>query len=208
MTSILNTLLKTSAVAIILSTTAATVTFMSTTEAYAERGKGNGNGNGRGNGGRDRAESRGNQHASANGNGRGNGNGNSDGRGALARELGSLNAAHANPNALRNASPNSMPGKLYAYQQARGDFADVVAVQDEAYAEYQRLIGLSEEEITAEFPEGGYEDAVTTAANDYQAARDDALDAQAETQEVLAALTGGSELSPAALAELNRLLGL
>ncbi len=206
MTSILNTLLKTSAVALILSTTAATVTLMSTTEAYAERGKGNGNGNGRGNGGRDRAESRGNQHASANGNGRGNGN--SNGRGALARELGGLNAAHANPNALRNASPNSMPGKLYAYQQARGDFADVVAVQDEAYAEYQRLIGLSEEEITAEFPEGGYEDAVTTAADEYQAARDDALDAQAETQEVLAALTGGSDLSPAALAELNRLLGL
>ncbi len=206
MTSILNTLLKTSAVALILSTTAATVTFMSTTEAYAERGKGNGNGNGRGNGGRDRTESRGNQHANANGNGRSNGN--SNGRGALARELGSLNAAHANPNALRNASPNSMPGKLYAYQQARGDFADVVAVQDEAYAEYQRLIGLSEEEITAEFPQGGYEDAVTTAADEYQAARDDALDAQAETQEVLAALTGGSDLSPAALAELNRLLGL
>jgi hypothetical protein len=119
-----------------------------------------------------------------------------------------LNAARANANALENASPNSMPGKLNAYKLAQEEFADVVAVQDEAYAEYRRLIGLTEEEVAAEFSDGGYEDAVTSAANDYTMAREDAVDAQISADESLSVLTGGRELSDAALAELWRLLNL
>ena len=38
--------------------------------------------------------------------------------GAIASELKGLNAAHASQNGLENSSPNSMPGKLFTYQQA------------------------------------------------------------------------------------------
>lgn len=38
--------------------------------------------------------------------------------GKIASELKGLNAAHASPTALQNASPNSMPGKLNTYREA------------------------------------------------------------------------------------------
>jgi hypothetical protein len=84
----------------------------------------NGNGGGKGNSG---------------GNGHGNGNGHANGHDktasaksdasdddslddgddtASASELGSLNAAHASPTALANASPNSRVGKIVAYKEA------------------------------------------------------------------------------------------
>ena len=88
------------------------------------------------------------------------------------------------------------------------DFRDTVAVQDEAYAEYQRLINLTEDEVQAEFPGGGYEDAVTNAATDYQVAREGAVEAQTIANESLSTLTGGRELSEGALAELWRLLDM
>lgn len=192
------TIVKTACIALTLSVTTATVLTMSSTSAFAERG-GNGNGNGRGNSG-DRGNNEGrNAERASSGN---------NGRGQLARELRGLNAAHANSNALANASPNSMPGKLNIYKQAQEDFADVVAVRDEAYADYQRLVGLSEAEVAAEFPDGGYEDAVTTAAIAYDVASEDADEAQISSEESLSVLTGGRQLSDAALAELRRLLDL
>src|SRR5262245_20931683 len=60
-----------------------------------------GNGNGHGNGG--------NGNANANGH---------DNHGATASSLGALNAAHASPDALANASPNSRVGKIAAYKEA------------------------------------------------------------------------------------------
>ena len=187
------------ALALVLSLTTASAVTMSATPAVAERG-GNGNGGGNGNSGRDRDRGR-------NENARG-GNGNGNGRGQLSRELRGLNAAHANQNALRNASPNSMPGKLYAYQQSQQEFVDVVDAQNEDYAEYQRLVSMTEEEVLAEYPDGGYEEAVTEAANAYQESRAEAEAAQTTANESLLALTGGRELSDAARAELHRMLGL
>ena len=192
MTMYTRSLMKTACIA--LTMTFATTTFYaaSVTPAMAKPGN-NGNGNGRSNRGErtERSSERTN-----------------NGRGHLARELRGLNAAHANPNALANASPNSMPGKLNVYKLSQEDFRDAVAVQDEAYAEYQRLIGLSEEEIEEQFPEGGYEDAVTIAAGDYEVARADAVDAQTTANESLSILTDGRELSEGALAELWRLLDM
>ena len=187
------------ALALVLSLTTASAVTMSATPAVAERG-GNGNGGGNGNSGRDRDRGR-------NENARG-GNGNGNGRGQLSRELRGLNAAHANQNALRNASPNSMPGKLYAYQQSQQEFVDVVDAQNEDYAEYQRLVSMTEEEVLAEYPDGGYEEAVTEAANAYQESRAEAEAAQTTANESLLALTGGRELSDDARAELHRMLGL
>ena len=206
MTSKTRTIVQTACIALTLSMTTATVFTMSATPAFAERG-GNGNGNGNG---RENGNGRGNNGDHGNNKARNveRGSSGNNGRGHLARELRGLNAAHANANALANASPNSMPGKLNVYKQAQEECADVIAVQDQAYADYQRLIGLTEEEVATEFPDGGYEDAVTSAATEYEVAREDAVEAQIAADQSLSVLTGGRELSDAALAELWRLLDL
>ena len=71
--------------------------------------------NGKGNGGNS-------ENAGNNGNGGTNNaaktTGSNNGNGALASELKGMNAVHANPNALKNADPNSQVGKIAAYQNA------------------------------------------------------------------------------------------
>lgn len=207
--SVTKKVLHASAMALIVSGSAATSLFVTADAAYAERG-GNGNGRGnsdrgnRGNNNRDRDRDRDTTRVRSNGNGNGNGNG----RGAVASELKWMNAANANQRALENASPNSTPGQLYAYQSSQRDAANAQAAADNAQAEFDRLVGLSEDEIAAEFPNGGYEDAVTNAANTLAAAEETAAGAQENAEISLTTLTRGRTLSEAALAELNRLLGL
>ena len=170
--------LRAGATALILSTVTSVSMFVSADAVYAERGGNGKSGGNRGNS--DRSSSRsdnGNANRSSNGNANRSNNGNANrsvvqevttgtgnnGRGVLARELRGLNAAHANQNALENASPNSMPGKLYIYQQEqpelRADAAD-------ALAEYERLSALTAEEIAAEFSEDQYAAAIAGAAGD------------------------------------------
>jgi hypothetical protein len=98
-------------------------------KAWAKNGNGGGKGNGNGGG-----------HGNGNGQGNANANGHdktasakssADDDGsvddsddddiATASELGSLNAAHASPTALANASPNSRVGKIAAYKEAALD---------------------------------------------------------------------------------------
>ncbi|WP_410350307.1 hypothetical protein [Yoonia sp.] len=189
--------LKLGAVALALTTISSAAVIVSTDAAYAERG-GKGNGGG---GNRDRGRDRSDRAE------RGN-NGNGNGRGAIASELRGLNAAHANPRAMENASPDSMPGKLYIYQQAQQEYAGLADAEADALAEYERLISLTEEEIAVAFPEGGYEDAITDAEIAYYDAQADAVDAEADIETSLVTLTDGQDLSDDALAELNRLLGL
>ena len=176
--------------------------------AFANNGNGNGNGGGNGNG---RGNGNGNKNADrserSNGNANNAGRGN-NGRGAIASELKSLNAAHASPTALANASPNSMPGKLNSYREDRLALVEAVEEQNVAYAEFQRLSGLTDAEIATEFPNGGYEAALSDATNTYAGLRETALTAQMESSESLMVLTEGRELSDAALAELHDLLGL
>ena len=185
------------AVALIASTAVGSSLIITADAAYAERG-GNGNGNG-------------------GGNGRGNGNGRSaerdsergnNGRGALRSELKGLNAANANQRALENASPNSMPGKLYAYQTAQRAVSEAETAEDAAQTEYDRLVGLTEEEIAEQFPDGGYEDAVTAAATALEEAQAATVAAEGEAEGSLMVLTDGAALSDAALNELHRMLGL
>lgn len=190
--------LKLGAVALALTTISSAAVIVSTDAAYAERG-GKGNGGG---GNRDRGRDRSDRAE------RGN-NGNRNGRGAIASELRGLNAAHANPRAMENASPDSMPGKLYIYQQAQQEYAGLADAEADALAEYERLTSLTDGEIADEFPEeGGYEVAVTNAAIAYEDAQADAVDAEADIETSLVTLTDGRDLSDDAVAELNRLLGL
>lgn len=189
--------------------TCGSVTALTLTADQALANNGNGNGNGgnksnRGNGGRDNANSdRGNK-----GNNGRSANAGNNGRGAIASELKSLNAAHASPNALANASPGSMPGKLREYRDTYTSLIDAVDEQNVAYAEFERLSGLTDDEKAAEFPNGGYDQALSEATNTYAALRETAVSAQTETQSSLTALTGGRTLSDAALSELHSLLGL
>ena len=196
MTNRTSTVMKSACIALAISVTTATVFSISATAAYAERG---GNGAGRVNSG-----TRGNDQTRA---GERPYPGN-QGRGQLARELAGLNAAHASPTALANASPDSMPGRLNTFKVAQENFVEVVATQNTSYAEYQRILGLSETEIASIFPDGGYEAAVASAEGEYLADRQDAVEAQVIADESLAALTSGRELSPEAMAELRSLLNL
>lgn len=160
------------------------VFLLSADQAFAQ-GKGNSGNNGnRGGGNRsDRAGERGNKGNNGNngnGNGRGNGNqpsasqqsvdgdeGSKDegkpGRGAIASELKGLNAAHANINALMNASPNSQVGRIASYYfavNATDDLlADIAAAEGYFDAETLESIAAYEDAIAALDPESPTYDA-------------------------------------------------
>jgi len=159
------------------------VFLLSADQAFAQ-GKGNSSNNGNRGGNRnDRAGERGNKGDNGNngnGNGRGNGNqpsasqqnvdgdeGSEDegkpGRGAIASELKGLNAAHANINALMNASPNSQVGRIASYYfavNATDDLlADIAAAEGYFDAETLESIAAYEDAIAALDPESPTYDA-------------------------------------------------
>lgn len=162
--SITRQLLRAGATALVLSTVTSVSMFVSADAVYAERG-GNGKSNGNSNGNRGNSErsssnsDNGNSNRSNNGNANRNaassqsGGAGANGRGVLARELRGLNAAHASQTALENASPNSMPGKLYIYQQEQPVLR---ALEAEAVAELDRLTALTSAEVAEEFMDGDY----------------------------------------------------
>lgn len=86
------------------------------------------------------AEAQGNGNAGGNGNGNGGGNGNGNaggnGHGMVARELGALNAAHANEQAFLNAAANSRVGELVPLREAYGEAQSAYSEWQEAYADY------------------------------------------------------------------------
>jgi len=137
------------------------------------------------------------------------------GRGAVDSALGAANAAHASQTALENASSDSMPGKLYAYQQTGGLTAGQIAGFHAARDELAALEALPEED-----PEGylgaydtdGDGEISAEEAGAYEAdmaALEDAVALHEGGYEALAAIGDGRlDLTGAALKELNRLLGL
>ena len=199
----LKTISKSLAVALLLTTPSAAVFAVSATPAAAERGgNGNGNGNGRANGNRGNS----NREARVSGS-RGNGGGGNNGRGAIARELQGLNAAHANQRALESASPDSMPGKLYAYQQATLAIGASEQAVADAGAMYQALQNMTEERFNELNPTLDYSSTLQQAGQDYQAALNNLAMAQSDADVSLMALTGGRQLSNAAMNELMAMLG-
>jgi hypothetical protein len=156
------------------------------------------------------------------------------GNGNVARELGSLNAAHANVMALVNANPDGNVGQIEIYRQEATESiaaAQVLEAAEAAYlAELRGYDGRSsieiEQEIFALDPEApGYEDRLTGLQRELDAALEhedrlrgleasvadagDAVnDAAEEESAALLQLTGGDVLSALAVAELRSLLGL
>ncbi len=178
--------------------------------AFAERG-GNGNGGGGGNG-----NSGGNGGGGGNGNGNGGNGDGGNGRGAVASELKGLNAAHASPNALLHANPNSQVGRIATYktaalatveaQSALEDLtppartiaeieADMLLLDPTLDAEALAVLQLELNDANA------YEEALAEVEGIIAGAE------QAEADALLAA-SGGRELSDAAIAELRAMLDL
>jgi len=168
--------------------------------AIAGNGKGN-NGNGNGNGNRN--------------NGNGNSNGNS--QGSIASSLGALNAAHANPNALANAAPNSRVGLIATYQREAQLTNDLAAAEADALAELLLLVpaprpidviqaeielaiiaGLNTDLLEAEL-------AATVAYND---AATDTLEQQQDENAALEAAANKDVPTGEALDALRTMLGL
>ncbi|MGP1357387.1 hypothetical protein [Roseicyclus sp.] len=187
-------------------------------------GNGNGNGGGNGNGNGNRG---GEDHASGNGNGNG-----PRGQGAIASELRNANAANANINAMLNAAPDSNVGRLNTLREAIGESEEAYTEWQAAYSDYIAFRDSYDGRTAAEIEEeiAGLDDTSATyeeelarltaeleAAEGYDAELDrlaglsnDAAEAYEEVQgleeDALLAVTGGRELSDAAMAELRRRL--
>lgn len=137
------------------------------------------------------------------------------GRGALASELKALNAAHASPQALANAAPDSMPGRLAVFKDsyetmlaATTTLNEATAARDAAYAAAVKELVVGSDPYLAAVAELE----TSQAYIDLVAAVDTATGTLAtETisyTNTYMDLTGGVDLSAEADAELLRLLGL
>lgn len=200
----------TNSLAKIFALAAATTMAAAPSALLAEPG-GNGNGNG---GGASAAA-----HANAGGNGHGQmmADARSGGQwGEISSELKGLNASNASQNGLENADPDSMPGRLYAYQQTGGLTIDDIQDINDARQEVATLEDITEEamlelfdddddgEISEEEQEAYQEelDAARAIVDQLEEEFGDAYAALAATRE------GSLTLSAEALAELNSRLGL
>lgn len=130
-------------------------------------------------------------------------------RGRIASELKGLNAAHASQTALMNAAPNSMPGKLYSYQQAVLDFDDAKMDLTEAQDELERVLSLdpSAEEFQ---PTEDEEAQGITAQDKYDAAVADAEMGVSDAEDALVNTDqdAADQAVDDAQDELDRLAGL
>ncbi len=192
MNSVMKTVAKTFAAAFLLTVPPAIAISVSATPAFAEKGGNSNRGNSNGN--------RGNRDAKS--------NGNSANRGAIASELKGLNAAHASANGLANSSPDSMPGKLYTYQQSTLALNSSATAVQEASDLVDALNAMTEEQFNDLNPDLDYTATILQAsvAYDTSLAALDAAEIDADAS--LLTLTGGRELSDGAMAELQALLGL
>lgn len=156
------------------------------------------------------------------------------GNGSVARELGPLNAAHANVMALLNADPDSNVGQIELYRQEAADSivaAEALEAAEAAYlaelrgydgrssieteqaifaldpqdAEYEADLAALQGELDAAL---AHEEALRGLEDAVGDARDALDDAGAEETQALLQLTGGETLSADAMMELRSLLGL
>ena len=135
--------------AMVMSGVVATVS-ITASPAFSKSNNANSNSNG------------GNRNDNSNRGGRDNSNrnDNSNGRGAVASSLGALNAAHANANALANASENSRVGMIALYKSAVIASAEAAVQIEEAQADYDEYVA-AQEAAGFESTYGTYDDYLT-----------------------------------------------
>lgn len=136
------------------------------------------------------------------------------GRGAMASALGALNAANANPTALENAAPNSMPGKLYTYRQTGGISVDEIVAYSDAQSsltDVQAAVAADGDGVIQADEEGYLESLDVN--GDGQVDDEDATLVRATVDDLQDAYTALSDLGDGSLtltadqlAELNQIL--
>lgn len=135
---------------------------------------------------------------------------NSRGRnnGSIADEVPSFDLADTTPEALDSAEPDSRAALMAAYQEAREALFAAAAHQDESYTAYVALRDLDAAVAAVQFPDGGHAAALEAAKASFAAARQDVMDKQAQTRQLLMEISGGKPLSDGAVRELHVLLGV
>lgn len=126
----------------------------------------------------------------------------------ITHDISWINPSDASALSMENAAADTMPGKLRAYRDAQLDLAQAVQKQYIIYGEYQRLLALSPDEITRDFPHGTYLYTLSVSATTYGQLRREALMAEDTARASLQAVIGDRRLSDAAMADLHTLLGL
>ncbi len=126
----------------------------------------------------------------------------------LAKELSGLNLEHARAKGLAKASPNSMEGKLYAYQQSMLAAGETRQRLTEAKFLLSSLQGLTEAEFKELNPNLDYATALAVTQNRIDKLDQAVKSSAAGQNAALANLTGGKRLSKAAINELHALLDL
>ena len=203
MIDVMKSTTKTVMAVLLLTVAPAVVISVSATPAFAKKGGNSSRGKSNG--------SRGNRDAQPNGNSVNHGSHDAEStedsanHGAIASELKGLNAAHASQNGLENSSPNSMPGKLFTYQQA---MLAPTAYQDASEA-LDTLTGeMAELDYYKMYPDGDYEAALSEAQSTFDAAELAFSTFETDAETSLFDLIGEEELTDEAMAALLALLGL
>jgi hypothetical protein len=173
-------------------------------KAWAKNGNGNGGGKGNGNGNGNANANGHDKTASAKSGAGDDGSFDDDDDTASASELGALNAAHASPTALANASPNSRVGKIAAYKEAAIEaIANDPAVADaQADLDAAKAAALADNVVTAE--EQGEIDSLEA---DLAAAKHTAITSDDESMAALDA-AANKPITDRVIDTVNDLLGI
>ena len=127
-------------------------------------------------------------------------------REVLAETLDGVEDVQAEDSVLANAAPDSLEGKLYAYQQARIQLERAVEAQNTAYMTYQDIVAATAD--GSFFTRRANQAKIDDAARVYNALQQEAEAAQVVTQAALARLSDNAALSYDAMVELHAMLGL
>lgn len=122
-----------------------------------------------------------------------------------------ISAIGATPTVLQqldSAPEETLAGRLRVYRDHHRQLVAAIRRQYITHAEYERLSDLTDEAVDAEFPDGGYIDALGQAHMDYVRLRKNALMHEETARKILLRLTNGRQLSDKAMNDLHRLLGL
>ena len=135
---------------------------------------------------------------------------NSRGRsnGSIVDELPAFDLADTTPEALEAADPDTRAALMAEYRAAREALFAAAVHQEESHATYTALRELDEAGIAAQFPDGGHAAALAAAKSVFIAARQDVVDQQHLTRELLMVISDGKDLSDGAVHELHVLLGV
>ncbi len=136
----------------------------------------------------------------------------SDGRArdkaVVSEEIAGFDRVELTPEALEDPAPNTPQAALAAYREQRLALFRAEEHQRIAYENYIRLSNLDPTAIAQRYPNEDFDAVLAKAKDTYLILRDAVARRQSVTLETLLDISGGRALSPAAIRELNGLLGV